>query len=296
MNIIKNNKINIKSMVRLENELIDSLMNLLGKKTQKKTLTDKELSDIEKYRDEEGFINVTNIKDFDEMKYIIDLVDKKNSLEIENEELDDFVKTLSNDLLKFAGVDKATINFETPHTTVNIVANKDEMPKYSVTKNAVDNEQKCDNEKFTKTCSCCCEPCECKDKTECCKDKTPQTLPKDLFEDDEIENVIVLHNAGGMFNAPFYNAVMHICEIEHFKDTALYSDEEVNPLSADSVILLPNVWGKIYEDVASIFGKQILEGQKVYIIDPETFELKPITDPFELWDYVMTKTQANSRL
>ena len=46
-----------------------------------KPLTDMELSEIEKYRDENGFINVTGIKDFEEMKYIIKLVDRKNELE-----------------------------------------------------------------------------------------------------------------------------------------------------------------------------------------------------------------------
>jgi hypothetical protein len=46
-----------------------------------KPLTDMELSEIEKYRDENGFINVTGIKDFEEMKYIIELVDRKNELE-----------------------------------------------------------------------------------------------------------------------------------------------------------------------------------------------------------------------
>lgn len=46
-----------------------------------KPLTDMELSEIEKYRDENGFINVTGIKDFEVMKYIIELVDRKNELE-----------------------------------------------------------------------------------------------------------------------------------------------------------------------------------------------------------------------
>ena len=46
-----------------------------------KPLTDMELSEIEKYRDENGFINVTGIKDFEVMKYISELVDRKNELE-----------------------------------------------------------------------------------------------------------------------------------------------------------------------------------------------------------------------
>ena len=46
-----------------------------------KPLTDMELSEIEKYRDENGFINVTGIKDFEVMKYIIELVDRKKELE-----------------------------------------------------------------------------------------------------------------------------------------------------------------------------------------------------------------------
>ena len=46
-----------------------------------KPLTDMELFEIEKYRDENGFINVTGIKDFEVMKYIIELVDRKNELE-----------------------------------------------------------------------------------------------------------------------------------------------------------------------------------------------------------------------
>lgn len=46
-----------------------------------KPLTNMELSEIEKYRDENVFINVTGIKDFEVMKYIIELVDRKNELE-----------------------------------------------------------------------------------------------------------------------------------------------------------------------------------------------------------------------
>ena len=53
-----------------------------------KPLTDMELSEIEKYRDENGFINVTGIKDFEVMKYIIELVDRKN--EVEYDEKSDY--------------------------------------------------------------------------------------------------------------------------------------------------------------------------------------------------------------
>ena len=146
-------------MVRLETELLDSLMNLLNKKNKKTQLTEKELNEIEKYRDENGFINLVDVDDFDEMKRIIELVDKKNELEeeaidtpkkdcdvmkyiidlvdnnneIDEEDLNEFVKGLTNDLLKFTGANNARINFEAPNKSIRIEANEGEEPKFTVT-------------------------------------------------------------------------------------------------------------------------------------------------------------------
>lgn len=351
-------------MVRLETELLDSLMNLLGKKNKKTQLTEKELNDIEKYRDENGFINLVDVNDFDEMKRIIDLVDKKNELEEEetmetpekdcdimkyiidlvgnNNEIDDenkeylnnFVKGLTDDLLKFTGVNNAKIKFETPNKSIHIEANEGEEPKFSVTTSASTcNDKpsicKCDSNDFVwKTGFCQCnsddlklqpELCDCgKPKSECgycdsgtccepkhhtCETKNNNKIenrkvvfqPNEqaLFEleDDEDISVVVVYNAGGMFNAQFYNAVMHICELEHFKYDDIYSENDVNALCADKVVLLPNAWGKIYESVADTFAKQIMDGQEVYIINPDSFEIKRIMEPLELWDYAMNNVQ-----
>lgn len=350
-------------MVRLETELLDSLMNLLNKKNKKTQLTEKELNEIEKYRDENGFINLVDVDDFDEMKRIIELVDKKNELEeeaidtpkkdcdvmkyiidlvdnnneIDEEDLNEFVKGLTNDLLKFTGANNARINFEAPNKSIRIEANEGEEPKFTVTtspsvcsdklNDSKPNICKCNGDDFVwKTSYCQCnsddlklqpELCECgKPKTECdkcekcCESKhnTCETEKSNkiesrkgvfqpneqaLFEIEEDDDVpvVVVHNAGGMFNPQYYNAVMHICEIEHFKNDDIYSDNEVNVLCADKVVLLPNVWGKIFDDVAYTFSKQILDGQEVYIINPDNFEIKHITEPMELWDYAMNNIQ-----
>ena len=83
-------------MVRLETELFDSLMNLLNKKNKKTQLTEKELNDIEKYRDDNGFINLVDVDDFDEMKLFLkdpdayvkamdELLEKEQQQETEDE-------------------------------------------------------------------------------------------------------------------------------------------------------------------------------------------------------------------
>lgn len=287
-----------------ETDLLNSLMNAMGKTTKTKPLTNNELAEIEKYRDKNGVIDVTGIKDFDKMKYIVDLVDRKNELKEENEEnMDEFIQELTDSLLSIAGIDNARIMFTTPETSIQIETKKGEEPKVSVTKSVSTDCQKCNDKKEeVKTsglcqcnelneCSCDDEKCTCNTNSFKKFEENFKPEIKALFDEDEKIPTVVVHNAGGMLNEPFYNAVKYICEIEHFPNADVYTDYDNNVFCYDNVVLIPNMWNKIYEDAAIIFGKQIIEGQNVYIINPISFEIKHITDPMELWDYVMDPVQ-----
>lgn len=115
------------------------------------------------------------------------------------------------------------------------------------------------------------------------------------FEEDDFGEVVVLHNVGGdVRNYPFYNAVRYICEQEHFPNSGVYEDDDAYPEKVDVHVLLPNVFGKIITDAIEYFVERLADGEKIFVINPETFELTEITNEYELWNnYSMTKLQEN---
>ena len=83
-------------MFRSEKELLSALLN--AKKLATKT-NKNEKYEIEDYRDENGFINLVDVDDFDEMKRIIELVDKKIPRTIQSKKI--YVPLIFEYLLKF---------------------------------------------------------------------------------------------------------------------------------------------------------------------------------------------------
>ena len=101
-----------------------------------------------------------------------------------------------------------------------------------------------------------------------------------------------LFDSGGIYNPMFYNAVHYICETVHFPLSDIYRFEEKIELDElDGVILIPNVWGKLIDGEIEYFGEYIKNGGKVYVIDPNSFELTLVDSFSKLWDYAMTTTQ-----
>lgn len=250
-------------MVRTEKELLESLFGPLNGKENSVDATCNDV-DIEKYRDADGFINVKNVKDINEIKKIFEIVDKKNYME--------YLQTNKNhihDLADALGYDLLSAGIEIPNNNITNETNKivDELKSY-------------------------CSPIE---KANCCENNDAKESIYVEKEDKTMENknqMVVLYNAGGMFNPLFYNAILYICTENYFPKCGVFTEDEIEP--SDNVtthILLPNIWGKIFADVADEFGRKIENGDEVFVIDPESFELIQITTPVDLWDFAMTKVQ-----
>ena len=256
-------------MVRKEQDLLNSLFLLLAganeKNENKEKLTEKENQLIEKYRDKNGYINVKNEKDINKVSKIINLVDKKNYLETleKNNNLQDLANNIVKDIKEVSGNSIVNVKIETP--TQSAYA-KSEMPGEIV-------DPSCKKGSVTTTA-------------------TSLTMEDLSGTEHKSEKTVVLYNAGGMFNAPFYNAVLYICETQYFQDDDVYTDIEIDENDkVNTHVLLPNIWGKIYANAADEFSGYLAAGEEVYIIDPETFELTKINNSWELWDYAMTLTQ-----
>ena len=123
---------------------------------------------------------------------------------------------------------------------------------------------------------------------------------KETEEEEEEEEEMIeeynptyqLFDSGGIYNPMFYNAVHYICETVHFPLSDIYRFEEKIELDElDGVILIPNVWGKLIDGEIEYFGEYIKNGGKVYVIDPNSFELTLVDSFSKLWDYAMTTTQ-----
>lgn len=253
-------------MVRNEKDLLSALLNVLpGKNDNKENKINDKTQLIEKYRDKDGFINLKNVKDFNEITKIFNIVDKKNMLELleKNNNLQDLAETIAKNIKEISGDGIVNVQIKTPFKEAYA---KVEMPNETNVKLAPEGH----SEDVAATLD----------------------IPvKTACSGGPLERTIVLYDAGGMYNAPFYNAVLHICETQHFKQT-VYRDNEIDENDNVNVhILLPNIWGKIYADIADEFSNYIKANEDVYIIDPETFELNKINNSLELWDYAMTLTQ-----
>jgi hypothetical protein len=122
-------------MFRNEEELINSLFHKLNGKNESRPapLTSKELNEIEEYRDNDGFIDLTHVKSFTELQRLIELVDRKNHLEeLDSQEttsLQDTVTDLIAELLPIIGVDKANLKLNTPEGKATVEVVKGEKPK-----------------------------------------------------------------------------------------------------------------------------------------------------------------------
>lgn len=263
-------------MYRKENDLLESLFNVMSSVKNENNVNLKDEDIIEKYRDEDGFINVKNVKDINELKRIFDIVDNKNYIESisKSKNLQDIADKLADDLSSLSENSVVNVKLETPSGMAYKTLNKTKPFKEPVCKF---------NELNEKT----------KEKV---NNKTNTAVDVKTNEPTEY---IVLHDVGCSYNYAFYNAVLYICQHKHFNRYKVLSDDynllEGNPESPNKTIkkhiLLPNAFEKISEWAASTFSEKINNGEEVYIIYPETFALKKIETSLELYTYSMTRMQ-----
>ena len=333
-------KKNILFMFRNEFNLLEQLFRSLENETfcnryynKKKEKND---VDIEKYRDDDDFINLTKVKDFNEVKNVINSVENKNKEEMKNKNnLESTVEQLANEFKDI--FDTVNITVKTPEGEVRVKKTKEEQePKVcnkvvtepvkkfigvvnGVEYDMVEDYNKAINEAvknghvnaYTKTEIKSVDECKEEEKTnEVVIEKSHADEPGECgdlgvvntdveesddlgFEEEDFGEVVVLHNVGGEGrNYPFYNAVRYICEQEYFPNSGVYEDDDVYPEKVDVHVLLPNMFGKIITEAIEHFSERLADGEEVFVIDPETFELTEIKDESELWnDYSMTKAQ-----
>lgn len=315
-------------MFRNEQELLNSLFTRLHPKAndakKPSPLTREERAEIENYRDNDGYINLTKVESMNDLKRLVELVDRKNHLEeIENgpESIQDFVGDLLNELLPLVGLEKASLKVNTPAGKASVEVEQGKSPKI-----VYDTEEKCEDTTLTykvtpseplqetidETCHLH-ECCTCPDFKECFNDVVGKINNNGITLDEAIDNTelspeedvtpltedetkfatAVLETVGGDYNPLFYNAVLYICENnKEFENYDIYRFNEDVPEDVNTYILLPNAFGKIFESAAETYAEYLRNGAAVYLIDPETFELVEITNPFDLYDYVMTEAQA----
>lgn len=278
-------------MVRTENELLKSLFKVINGGAEPKPSAQND-NDIEKYRDADGYINLKNVNDINEIKKVFDIVDKKNYLEYlskKDNNAQDLADMLATELFPFVGDGALNIKIETPNGTGCAKINKiDSNMNVStdITKYAQVIPSTSQNDAKDTTMGDIVKD----------NDMNPTTIDaetEDANDKKESLNAIMLCDVGGMYNPDFYNAVLHICRVIHFPGEMVLRDDntDVNTTNITSYILLPNIWGKIFIEAAKEFSGLIEDGHKVFIIDPETFELMQITNPDDLWNYTMTRVQ-----
>lgn len=251
-------------MARTEKELLSTLFNALHALKEPTVVTENENNIIEKYRDSDGFINLKNVKDINEIKKVFSIVDKKNFLEqlqSNNDTIQELADALAKELMLNNNAKSVNVHIETPNGTA--CAN---------TAQPENNEAQ---EKF----------------------EVPEikAVEKEEVTDEPANETVVLYEVGGMYNPAFYNAALYICDTLHFPSCGVYSEDEMEPdETVNTHILLPNMWGKIFAGAAEEFGERLKLGEEVCILDPETFELIKINNSLELWNYAMTKIQEES--
>ena len=251
-------------MARTEKELLSTLFNALHALKEPTVVIENENNIIEKYRDSDGFINLKNVKDINEIKKVFSIVDKKNFLEqlqSNNDTIQELADALAKELMFNNNAKSVNVHIETPNGTA--CAN---------TAQPENNEAQ---EKFD----------------------VPEikAVEKEEVTDEPANETVVLYEVGGMYNPAFYNAALYICDTLHFPSCGVYSEDEMEPdETVKTHILLPNMWGKIFAGAAEEFGERLKLGEEVCILDPETFELIKINNSLELWNYAMTKVQEES--
>ena len=254
-------------MARTEKELLSMLFNALNAFKEPTVVTENENNVIEKFRDDDGFINLKNVKDINEMKKVFSIVDKKNFLEqlqSNNNTIQELADALAKELMLDNNAKSVNVHIEAPNGTAcaNAVQpeNNEVQENYEAPEiNVVEKEEIA----------------------------TPIV--------DSANDTVVLYEVGGMYNPAFYNAALYICETLHFPSCGVYSEGEIElDETVKTHILLPNVWGKIFAGAAEEFGERLKLGEEVFILDPETFELTKIDNSLKLWNYAMTKVQEES--
>lgn len=302
-------------MFRNENELLESLFNRLGgvKESKPAPLSDAELNEIEAYRDADGLIDLTGVKSFNDLKRLVELVDRKNHVEMieKGATLQDTIGDLVSELLPFLGVDKASVKVATPAGKASVEVEQGKAPKVvydvndktdetTLTYNVVPTDEVVVEDCSLVNCKGCPDFDECYTPldSEHIVSGPQGTTPLSEFEPlpqcaEEVQTVRVCM-VGGINNTLFRDAVAHICETELFSNADVYTDAEEWDDETDVYILVPNAFGKITGIAADIYSDVFDNGAEVYMIDVETFELTKISQPFDLYDYVMTEAQEES--
>ena len=115
------------------NSVFDNLMQVKEALTagfaQKETpipLTQEELDELETYRDEEGYLDFSKVKDRKNLLRLVELVDRKNAIEEMNERktqpvtLREHISELIDELLPIMGLHEANLKVSTPAGTASI--------------------------------------------------------------------------------------------------------------------------------------------------------------------------------
>lgn len=268
-------------MVRTEKELMETLFGLLNGEEKPVDATCNDV-DIEKYRDADGFINVKNVKDINEIKKIFEIVDKKNYLEqlqSDDKGIQDLADALANEMKPFIGDNVLKVKVKTPSgSACSEIDNKNNCKKPAFDVDTI-------TAKYVHPVT---ETTNASTGVDC----AASTIELDAENNTTRERVVALYDVGGMYNPSFFNSVLYICETVHFPEDVVYSEDELTDEDEITThVLLPNAWGKIFAGAAEEFSELLKSGNEVFIIDPESFELVQITDPVALWDYAMTKVQ-----
>ena len=302
-------------MFRNENDLLKSLrkavrnydwFNTNDVKEEIKPLSKRELQELESYRDDDGLLNFTKIKDMDLLSRLVNNVERKNALEektiVENTKpnsTQDYVASLIDELLPLMGLKEANVSVDTPagKTQINVKQGEEpkivyEMPKKDCTDTTLtytvkDNEDATTGFEYTTNA----EPIVTHiDNNSVCT--SASTIVDDCEEECD-DRIVKLFECGFPHNPQYYHAVKHICEIEHFPSCGVYGHDDFDaPSDIDVAVILPNVWGKIAGCDVDLFMSMIEEdGIDVYILNPEDFDMKKVESPFDLLDYEMTPQQ-----
>lgn len=282
-------------MFRNENELLKGLLNAI--KTTKyvtnledaikkpEPLSNKEKQDMEKYRDMNGNINLTKVKDMDEVNRIVDIVDRKNQIEQNEKMNEDFIIDKISEMLDTSFKNGATYSVTISPDGIKIRSNEDFFEEYDDVNDKENDTVNSEEEPVTYD----------ETKSVVTSESLGEVVgevKKTLKEYDNEEVMVLLDDVGGaVYNPLFYNAVRHICEMQYFPKNGVYTYHEIEPKESDIAILLPNVWGKITGEFIEIYAEHMKNGGKVFVIDPENFECKEIKCSSDLWDFEMSMIQ-----
>ena len=244
------------------------------------------MRDMEACDNDAMYCKTVDIDDYHNDNTIIDLTNVEGKNEVDDDKLTNFIKLLSSAI----GVDTVTLNIETPDGKTTYRFGKDSMEGESSVTTLTPEEVK-ENYIAQPENKCCqCDKAKCQSGN--CSVEDKNEVDEDVLPIEDNDRTIVLRDGGGKYNPLFYNAVLHICNNMHFPEEGVYayyddySEDDVN-----AYIILPNVWGLICSDVAEEMMDCMKDGIDVYIIHPETYELIPVNDPFDIADYMMSELQ-----